>query len=88
MSTRTNSHYKTSTSKIINILDRKELSFQQLSQSLHTDEEVLSRELNQLIRDDVVARKFRNHNVTYARIHYPRAMRLLHKIESQLAPNE
>ncbi len=84
MSTRTNSQYKTSTSKIINILDRKELSFHQLSQRLQEDEEVLSRELNQLIRDDIVARKFHNHNVTYARIHYPRAMRLLHKIESQL----
>lgn len=84
MSTRTNSKYKNSTSKIINILDRKELSFHELSHALREDEETLSKELNQLIRDDVIARRFHHHNVTYARIHYPNAVRLLHKIEEKL----
>ncbi len=84
MSTRTNSKYKHSTSKIINILDQKELSFRELSNALHEDEELLSKNLNQLIHDDVVARRFHNHNVTYTRIHHPGAMRLLHTLESQL----
>ncbi len=84
MSTRTNSQYKTSTSKIINLLDEEDLSFQELSHTLHEDEEVLSRELNQLVHDDVIARHFHNHHVTYGRVHYPGAVRLFHKIEAKL----
>lgn len=71
MSTRINSQYKTSTSQIVRMLNDRELSFQQLSQVLHQDEEDLSKDLDHLVDNAVIARKFHNHHVTYTRAQHP-----------------
>jgi DNA-binding HxlR family transcriptional regulator len=81
MSKRIDSHFKTSTSQIINMVEDNELSFHELFWNLGTDERVLSKDVSNLVTDGVIARKFHNNNVVYTRVHDTPAVRILHRIE-------
>ncbi|OGY31191.1 MAG: hypothetical protein A3C02_04100 [Candidatus Andersenbacteria bacterium RIFCSPHIGHO2_02_FULL_45_11] len=63
MNTSTRVH--TNTKQILNLLDKRPLSFQELARRVHESDEVLSEDINELVHEGVVAMRFHNHHVTY-----------------------
>lgn len=82
MNTSTRVH--TNMRQILNILDKRPLSFRELARRVHEDDEALSEDLNELVHGGVVAMRFHDHHVTYARAHHAGALRLLQKLEERL----
>lgn len=81
MSKRTTSHFKQSTSEILRILNKNELSFRELLWNLHQDEKALSEDINTLVTTGIVERHFHNNGITYTLIHHPPLVQILHTIE-------
>ncbi len=80
MSKRINSHFKTSTSQIITILDKNELSFRELVWNLAQDEKTLSRDIKTLVADGIIDRKFDHNNVVYTRAPHSPIVQILHTL--------
>lgn len=84
MSKRTNSHFKKTTSQIMLLLDRNELSFRELVWNLRQDEKEISQDIKKLVADGVIARKFHHNDVMYTRVHETPIVHILHTLEQRL----
>lgn len=84
MSKRTNSHFKTTTSQIMLLLNHNELSFRELVWNLHQDEKEVSKDVKKLVADGMIARKFHHNDIMYTRVHETPVVQILHKLEQRL----
>ena len=84
MSKRTNSHFKTATSKIITLLHNNELSFREIVWNLRQDEKELSRDIKKLVADGIISRKFHHNHVMYSFSQKTPVVHILHTIEHRL----
>ncbi len=82
MSIRKISHFKSSTSKVIHLLEKSKLSFREIAWNLRLDDDALSRDIKQLVADGVIERKFHHNTVLYSRIHRLPLTRALDRLEA------
>lgn len=65
----------------MDVLEKRPLSFQELSRLVQEDDEQLSRDIDYLVHAGVVSMRFRDHHVMYTLAHHPGAVRLMRKLE-------
>lgn len=56
---------QTNTRQILNVLQKRPLSFQELSKRIEETDEALSEDINQLVNRGVVSMRFHDHHVLY-----------------------